>query len=331
MFLIVSILLPLLVIMFPLSVVVLLIMMALWGIYYELINFADFSIVEKLLPKNRYSHAMSLIQTSYAIGFVISAPAISWLANIDYRIPFAISVFFLLLGALMYKLIPKRNSFHSQLKIYDQAPSHSNRLKIWLILLKKVWPMYLFFILIYFLHVTNWTVGTLLAFDLQNESLIGYFLISLFTLPIILVTGVPGYLAKHFSKKSSAFACGAISGMFFLLVILSSNPWLIAGFIFLGTVAMSIAIPLTKAVFEDYVERLDSTQMEMVGIQASAVSISYIIGPIFIGAIAQFTNIQTTYFIIGLIALIFSLILLFKMKGKIKMPQKELNGLKLIR
>lgn len=323
--LILSIALPLLFLFAPITIPILLLAMAIWGIYYEFLTFSDFSFIDQVAQKHQFSAAMGLIQTTYAIMFVISAPIIGYLARSSYKLPFFIGVVALVFASLTARSLFKHLRLHQVRRETPPAFTTGQTVHIWLVLLKRVWPMYVFFIVVYLCNVTNWTIGTLLAYQMQSTHIVGYFLVSTFTLPIIFVTLIPPWIAARFSKKRASFIGGMIAGACFVAVGLMQTPWMIVASIFLGTTAMSIIMPLTRAVFEDYVHRLHEYRLIMVGLQASAVSLAYILGPILIGGIAQLTNFTATYSIIGGLVFITSVIFLLTVRGKIKMPQQELE------
>lgn len=88
---------------------------------------------------------------------------------------------------------------------------------------------------------------------------------------------------------------------------------------------MAVIWPEVQATFENYVARLGNNSIDMVGLQASASSLAYIIGPIVTGTLAVLVGNQNTFAILGAILACVSLTMLIIVPRKIKMPQSELK------
>jgi MFS family permease len=93
----------------------------------------------------------------------------------------------------------------------------------------------------------------------------------------------------------------------------------------LGSFFLALAIPEIMAVSEDYVNRLGKYSNDMVGLERSAVSSGYIIGPIFAGGVASILGNHLTFSVIGVVIILVSLLALILTPEKIFLPQKELS------
>jgi MFS family permease len=199
-------------------------------------------------------------------------------------------------------------------------------LKSWFILIKKVWTLYLFLIAICLIDTVFWTTGTVLSEKLKIQSFWGAFLLPAYSLPSLLTAGFTGLAAKPAGKKRAAFITAAISGLLLIPIGFVSHIWAILGLVFLSSIFLSISFPEIAAVFEDYVTRLGESGDNMVGLQASAFSLAYIVGPIFAGAIASLLGDNFAFVSAGLLVAVVSVFCLFIVPRKIRLPESELTA-----
>ncbi|MFA6421780.1 MAG: MFS transporter, partial [Patescibacteria group bacterium] len=198
-------------------------------------------------------------------------------------------------------------------------------LGVWWTLLKRVYPLYIFLFILSFVDATFWSVGTVFSETLKDTSMLGRFIIPVYMLPSLGLSVFAGPAAKPFGKKRIAFLCGIVMGLGLLTVGFVHNVHLILIAIFFSSVFSAIALPEVAASFEDYVERLGSAGSNMIGLQGSAVSLAYIIGPIVAGTLSGIVGNQKTFAVVGGIVLIVSIIVLIITPRKLKMPQAEIQ------
>ncbi|MBP7876026.1 MFS transporter [Candidatus Woesebacteria bacterium] len=327
-FIVLAILMPLWYMFVPATIPTLLIAMAIWGIYYELVSFSNFSIIREKMNHDQHSAAWGLIQTAVAFASTITIPLLAFIASYNRDLTLAICTLAMIGAALIFKLMEKgRKEIGHDDEISTKQPSFITTLRIWRELMKKVWPLVVFFTILYLSNVTVWTVGILLAHEMQQYTIAGYALLTTFTVPYLFVTIIPPFLASRFSKKKAASACGVIGGVFLVLMGLSTNAWLTVIFMLIASIVIATAIPLMQAVFEDYVARLDSFSLHMVGIQSAAISFAYMIGPTLNGFIVTWVGNQRTFAVIGSLITLSSLLFLVIIHGKIRMPHQELEAI----
>ena len=131
-------------------------------------------------------------------------------------------------------------------------------------------------------------------------------------------------ISANMSKKKAAFLAGIVNGILLVLMGYSVSLPMIIGLVFGAGLMASIAIPEIMAVSEDLVSRLDNHSNDMVGLERSAVSLAYIIGPILAGLISSVIGHQKTFSVVGIMVLIVSILLFFNTPKKILLPQREL-------
>jgi DHA1 family multidrug resistance protein-like MFS transporter len=162
---------------------------------------------------------------------------------------------------------------------------------------------------------------------MKETSKLGGFLLPAYVLPFLFSGLLTQPISKFMGKKKASFLSGLGIGISLLLVGLVSQPIFIIALVCLSSVFSSIAMPEMSAVFEDYAQRLGKTGEDIVGLQSSAGSLAYILGPIMGGLLATFIGNHLTLSVIGLLSLSVSIICLIVVPKKIRMPQAEIAQL----
>jgi len=307
------------------NVITLLLAMGIWGIYYEFGGFSKFQFVKEKMMVADHAISWGVLSTFSSLAYAFGPILASFMLNQSENSPFYLVLVLLCVGFLIYyPQLYKNRHKHLSLPQEETKMSTSGEIKIWLTLLKKVWPIYLFFTIIVIIDSCFWSVGTLLSEQLKAQHPWGGFLLTIHMLPPLFIGFLIPLAAKPVGKKRAAFISALISGVFLTIAGFTTNIPLFLGFILISSIASSISFPEIYAVFEDYIARLGDHKVDMIGLQGSASSLAYVIGPIVSGALATFFGNQFTFSIMGGLLVITSIIMLLIVPKKIKMPQQEL-------
>lgn len=325
---------PLLFLLFPVGLATLLFGMAIWGVYFEFLLFSNYHFIHSFSQKDHHSSAWSTINTFRALGMFIAPIVSSQLYQYQKISPlFAAAILFsiALLGGVLFPKLFSRRSRENVVEQLDPTEtvtklSAVSEIKIWLILLKTIWPIYLFTFSLFLLEATFLSVGVLLSQDIIQVSEVGHFLIAAYMLPALFVGFFTKRISIPFGKKRAAFLCGITSGaLLFISGLVHSHLELLI-FFFLSAIFSSLALPEILSTIQDYIGRLGESRDEMMGLENSAGSLAYILGPIVCGAVAELVGNQRTFSVIGAFLLFTSFIALIVVPRKIRMPQQELVG-----
>lgn len=322
---------PLSLLFMPAQPLTFLIAMAVWGIYFEFISFSQFNFVHRVVGAKQHTAAWGLMDTFKAVAGIAAPIAATFLLEISMDITLYVVVGSLIVAMVLFYFYRKSNPEHeSTIDRSASGENHEKRsfwqeIKLWRVLFKKIWPMYLFFFAFIMLEAAFWTVGPLLSEEIKDTHQWSSFLLSAYVLPSLFTPPLAHMLSVRFSKKKVAFTSALIgsillaTGTFFL----GHSAFLII-FVFLSSVFFSIDHPEIEAVFEDYLSRIDDYSNDLIGLQSTATSLSYIVGPILAGGLASLVGSSTTLGIFALFLAAVSLILLVVTPRKIKMPHQEL-------
>ncbi len=312
----------------PQHLVTLLVAMAVWGIYYELQMFSSFHFINTYVNLHDHTKAWGIIQALQSSAYALAPLLAIKLLDKGFKPVFSSVFFFLgiaIFGALLFKyLFVKKDTHNLASGLHPIKKSWASEFKIWKVLLKKVWPLYILQLLINSMDASFWTIGTLFTEQLSDKHYLGNFFIPAFIAPSVFVGFVLGKVTFPFGKKRAALICSAIAGMLFMTFYFLQYIPLLIGTTFFASLFLSIASPYIRATFEDYVGRLGNNSNDMIGLQASSTSLGFIIGPIVASYLAQVFDIQKAFALIGGSLAIVAVLLLFVTPKKIKMPKNEL-------
>lgn len=305
---------------------------AFWGIYYEMLRFANYLFIQSHAHHSEHAMAWGLIATFQALAHTIGPLLAAWALNFNHHLPFLLAIGTAAIGMLAYLSFNGSLPHHKKLANLspETTPSHRPHLlrefRVWRVLFHKIWHLLLFLLALSLVDSTFWTVGTLLSEELKDNSEHGLVLV-LYGLPAMFLGVLAGRAAKPFGKKRAAFGTALIAGVFLVLAGISKEDYLLLSFIFIASSFLAVSWPEIYAVFEDYVCRLGKTATDFIGLQSSAISISYIIGPIIAGTIAETVGNRETFAVVGGILIAVSAFAMVAVPRKIHMPQQEIKAL----
>jgi len=323
----IALIFPLVFIFLPAHIWAYLLAMAAWGIYYELARFSQYSFVHTFLHRDEHASAWGVMEIARSLALTIG-PIIASLLLMKSEIQASTAALISFIVALIGFFIV--NELYNHRKV-DPVTKNNHRslkqeVKIWVTLMKKIWHLYFYLFSVMMLDTAFWTVGILLAEQLKQTNFLGNFLIPAYVFPSMFMSLLAGKLARKHSKKKIAFLSSLIGASMLLFGLLFIKSSLLILVIFLSSFFITLSFPETYAVFEDYVARLKDFGHDMVGLESSAISLAYIVGPILAGLLATFLSLQNTIAVFAAILVLMSGVSLFIVPKKIKMPQKTLNG-----
>lgn len=317
---------PLTFLLLPSKIWIFLFAMGVWGVYYELSRFAHFNFINDYLSHDQHTKAWSLIGFVQTLGLTLGPIMASYLLSNHaswrlFLVAFVFSISAYLLYLKFVSFLKKHNCQNSPVR----KISFLEQLQLWGILLKKLWPLYLFLIVVALLDCAFWVGGPLLI--QSSEAWFMKFLLSTYAFSAFLQPFYMEKLSRRFSKKKLAFISGIIGGGLMGLSFLLLNSWWLLVFVFLAGVFTNTVFTAIYATFEDYVARLGYFKNDLIGLQSSAISVAYALGPIWVGFLIKKFNYNIAIASFAGLLLLTSIICLAIVPRKIKMPQKELHDM----
>ncbi len=323
-----GILFPLIFLLLPAYTPVLLLAMAIWGVYFELNLFSRNHFIHEHTSHEFHDLGWGIIQAFNSVAYLVGPIIAGFLYEKNMRLPLIASagVFFLAFLAFLFfsKSLKFRN--RNQPQVFTSIKTGIlHELKVWLVLFPFLWPLILFMFMLMILDSTIWSVGAILSDSLAQTHEWGGFLISLYMAPSLFVGVLAHKLGKPFGKKRAAFVTTLIGGLVLILAGITENVSAFLLLIFTASIFTSLAWPEIFAVFEDYIDRLGKSSSDLVGLENTTTSLSFVIGPILAGGLAELVGEQTTFAVIGSLLVGVCIVCLIVVPRKVHLPQSQLK------
>lgn len=323
----VALLFPVIFLVFPPEIATLILGVGIWGVYYELIQFTNYHFVNNRIPQARFASAWGLISVVKGFAYLVGPIIAAYLISLSFAHTFLSSIIFYCASALTFLFLFR---LHTRPPVTapptpaSQPVALSKITSIWSALWHKTWPIYIFFVTCFLIDSAFWTIGTLFSEILRAKSFLGNFLLPAYTLPSLFIGSLAGLAAKPFGKKRAAFATAILAGLLLIPVgFVTSTPAILV-LVLLSSMGSAITFPEIEATYEDYMHRLGKSGDVVVGMESSASSVAYIIGPIIAGGIGSLLGYPKTFSVLGGLLVVISLLALVIVPRKVRLPQQEI-------
>jgi MFS family permease len=304
-------------------ILIILLTMALWGIYYELLGFANYQFIGSTIPRTMRSGAWAIngvfISLAYFIGPLIGAEFLD-----RGYLTTEIIILLFLAGSLILLLL-HRNSHDGKVQIDLKDVNPVAELKHWLTLSEHIWPAIVISILLGFIESTFWTTGAVWTIKLSQIDRWGALFLPLSQLPAIFLGLIIARWGIYKGKKILCEKFLIVAGIFLAGLALSATVAWQLTMVFLASIAIAICYPLIEGVNSDLVARMGKEKNEVIGLTSSVLNISYIIWPPVAGLIALFVGERLTFSVVGVLTILVAVVLLFITPKKLRLPQEEIK------
>lgn len=307
---------------------------AVWGIYYEFMQFSlqDFVVCED--TSKSYSLDWSIIFALWQVNLILGPILAAFILAKSYSLTPLLIGFFALSSLAIFLIKDKKNSSPKRSSMRAQRASHLHFFKLlkefsyWKVLGGAVvWILLLGFCL-NLNQALFQTIGGLYGQQLFKDPFLQSSMVVLYNasfIPAMLIVPLL-HIKKRKKKISLAFVIlgGILLGM---TPLIASSPLLVLGLMFVSSFCMAFAWPLLEAVYSELLQRTGNSQIHLLSMQKVSASFAYIIGPFVIGKLADQTSYAVTFSIIGAICTVICIFLWFLMPKKVKIPHVLLQKL----
>ena len=304
--------------------ILLFIAMSVWGVYYELYGFGRQQFVAQRVPRKLHSSAWGVLSGVRGLAFFIGPVLAALLLTKGFRIPlvYAIALSVIAFIGMLFTKSRRENTtddinFH-QMNILTE-------IKHWKVLFVHVWPLIILSLLLGLIDATFWTTGAVWSQKLASGNILGGMFLSVYMLPTIFVSFLLARWKIEYGKRKLAIKLTALAGIFLIPLGFYYQAFAQLALVLVSAIFLAMALPLTNAVYSDIVERMGRERKHLIGLSLSTWSIAYIVGPIVAGFIARSIGEAQTFTVLGVFAVIVSLILLITSPNQLRLPQKEIK------
>lgn len=301
--------------------------MAAWGIYFETQAYTTYKYIELTKKKEEFTEAwgvMSIVMSlAYFTGPLIATYLAIYLTQLNFYA--ALLCYFWAYLVFLY-LSTKAGLKHKASKPSDPV-SPIVELKRWKIFLKRLWPLWTFSLSLYIIEAFFWTIGVVYAESLKGELELAGLMISLHVLPTFIIGMFMSRVKIKEHKKKIALLSALVAGGVLTTFGFANDVYQILGIVVVYSAFSAVSFNLLWATYEDYVAREESYETDLIGLERSASSVAYIIGPILGGFLAQQFGEKTAIATAGSALMFVSLLIFLIVPKKIKMPHSQLDQL----
>lgn len=303
--------------------------MVIWGVYFEAMIFSNFLFVHEHVPIARHAWAWGTLITMRNVGWVIGPFLAGRLHVMHPTFPFLGAIGFYSVALLLFLFLrladPKRITKTTHHHVKHKARSFAKEIRVWFTYGHRIWHLLGLTLLLYLIDSAFFSIGPLFEEQLQKESKLGSFFISMYTIPGVFMGLLTGILAKPYGKKKAAFVGGMVGGVGLFLLSRVGEIQMVLFTAFIGAIGLAVLHPELEAVYEDFVARSKEAGSDIVGISALMGSIGYVIGPIVNGYLADRIGAQAVFGLWGILLTGYSIVLFFIVKRKIRLPQQAVH------
>lgn len=297
--------------------------MAVWGIYYELLGFAQQQFVADSIPLSLHSSAWGILgiakNTSYFLGPLLGS------VFFEKEQKFPLYVAFLFSFVSLAILILSKKTHERPLIIDIRKVNLFSEIAHWRILLSRVWPLICMSLFLGLIDAFFWSVGAIWNEKLAKTHILGGFFLSVYSLPALFAGFLVARAKIHKGKKKLAIKFFIAASLVLTLLPLSKGVYWQLLIVFTSSFLLSVVYPLVDGVYSDIVARMGRVRHHMIGLSNSAISLAYIVGPALAGVVARKIGEVESFAAIGMASFLMSLILFFAIPKKIRIPQNQIS------
>jgi hypothetical protein len=297
--------------------------MATWGIYYELIGFAQHQFVADTIPLKLHSATWGVLgvarSTAYFVGPLVGGGLLFQSMTLPLLAAGLLSLAAFLL--MRFTKVNYNRPVSFELKTINLLAEAAK----WRVLMVRVWPLIVMSIFLGLIDAFYWSVGAVWNQKLSAVHPLGGFFLSMYTFPTLFVGFIVAKMSIYKGKKRKAIRYWFWSAVIMSWLFVTPNVYWQVSIVFASSLLLSFSYPLLEGAYSDVVERMGGEKNHMIGLTNSSTSIAYIFGPALAGLLAQVANERVALSAIGWVSVVVAFWLFVKTPKKIKMPQTEIK------
>jgi len=306
-------------------IVLLLLAMAVWGIYYELLWFGSAQFVSDNVPLESRSGVWGVLSVFKSLAYFAGPIIGSWLAISRGNLAVVITAAAIVcIGYIVWIFTNKKERGYEEKVEPMEKFNIKEEIGYWKTLFVHVWPVLLISLTMGLIDATYWTTGTVLSDNLAKSGFLGGMFLPAYMLPPIFMGVILARWGVFKGKKKIAEISLLFSGIFLACLGLGESVILLLSLSFLTGVALAVAWPMVDAVYSDILARMGTERKHMVGLSSSTTSLAYIIGPVTAGFISSRVGERLTFVVIGVAVVVIAAVLLVVTPKKLRLPQTEM-------
>ncbi len=294
-----------------------------WGVYYELMSFATYQFMGNEVPVRARSGAWGVGDMFLNFAYFLGPLAATFLLARGVAATETMVLVFLACSLALLWIFRDFREHGDEVERQDIKPWEE--LRRWSVLSSVIWPAILMTLLLGCIDATFWVTGVLWSESLAKTSMLGNFIIPLYQFPPLLVGLIVARWGVYRGKKILAEKFLLAAGLLLACLGFFKSIPVALGLVFLSSTALSLTYPLLEGVYTDIVARMGREKKDLIGLINAVGNVSYVLWPPIAGMIATVLDQRLTFAIVGGMAALVALILLFVTPKKLRLPQQEIK------
>jgi MFS family permease len=189
-------------------IVIWLVAMAVWGVYYDLLGFANQQFVAETVDTPRRPGVWAVIRAFAALAYLVGPVVASMLISKGDQVVIGTAAALTLTGAFIFGSLRMQRQA-AQIDI--EEVSVLRELEHWVELLRHVWPVIMVSLMLGLVDATFWTVGAVWSEVLAKSSWMGSLFLPMYTLPSLFMGLIVSRMGIYRQKKEkSGYFYGAV-------------------------------------------------------------------------------------------------------------------------
>ncbi len=316
------------------SVLLLLVVTSVWGVYYELYSFFVQSYITTEEKKNMFSRDWGLVFLVFGFMSILAPVVASVLVDLSVfglcTLMFVAYVLAYLTSLILSVSLESKHKKKENINtLVDEMEvlSLSKELKVWEVLGIKLSPIVIMTTVVQFVVAAFWTYGGLFGESLFTGKYLDFIPLVLFNIPFLIGSVAVSKLNIQKGKKHISLVCMFMGGAFLVPLLFVTNIFVTGAILFLCGLFLSISSALNEAVYSDLISRAGKYGSDILGLDKSNNSLAFVLAPFICGYMSDIMSFSKMFGVVGIATAIFATILLIFIPSKLKIPKSQLGRL----
>jgi predicted MFS family arabinose efflux permease len=192
--------------------------------------------------------------------------------------------------------VPRKKNLFSELRLWKKVSA-------------KLFPVLFLTFYLFFIEAFFWTLSPLLAQQMHFQEF-GGFLLTAYSLPMVVLGWFIDPITRRFGKKRSAFGALLLGSFILIFFSWTHQPWLIIAVTLLASLFLGISLPSIDSWYADYIATNNKVEGEVEGLEDFSFNAGYILDPLCAGIFATIFGIAQAFSVIGVIGVIAAFLLI---------------------
>ncbi len=305
--------------------------MAIWGFYYDLMNFGTLDFVGRRAKESERATHFGRLSIFKELGYML-APLVAGLVIgnsgiIDAK-PIVLMYVFLVAALLFFVVVMSISLTEREEYIKDERIRSRNifvEIYLWRRFGKILFPALILFTLLNIFDSFFWTLGPLIAQSYTQLKPFGGLFLTVYVLPSLLVGWFVGTITKKFGKRRTAYVAFFVSALILAIFSQIHNPYAILGDVFFSSIFLGLSFPSLDGAFSDYLAEVSRNEREIEAMGDFYTNIGYVVGPVAAGVLADKVGIAGAFSVLGIISAVCAALLFLlaprKIHPQVSIPQ----------